>query len=200
MVTSVAAYLGFLGLISVERLGELVLSKRNAARAFARGAIEVGQGHFRVMGPFHAAFLVACAAEVLVLERPFPGALGFACLAGALLAQGLRYWAIATLGERWNVRIIVLPEAPPVTGGPYRFLRHPNYLAVVMEMALVPLIHGAYLTAIAFSVGNAALLWVRIRAEEQALGSGYQAAFAHHRRFIPGLQQEREGAAGDAGR
>lgn len=194
MVTSAAAYLGFLGLLGVERLAELVLSRRNAARAFARGAVEVGQGHFRVMGPFHAAFLVACAAEVLVFDRPFPGTLGVACLVGALLAQGLRYWAIATLGERWNVRIIVLPEAPPVTGGPYRFLRHPNYLAVVLEMALVPLIHGAYLTAIVFSAGNAALLWVRIRAEERALGSGYEAAFAGHRRLIPALRPEREGA------
>ena len=180
-------YLGFLALLALERLGELVLSRRNAARAFARGAVEVGQRHFRVMSIFHTAFLIACAVEVIAFARPFPGALGLACLAGALAAQGLRYWAIASLGDRWNVRVIVVPGDPPVTRGPYRFLRHPNYLAVVLEMAFIPLIHGAYWTAILFSIGNAALLWVRIRAEEQALGEAYARAFEKHSRLIPGL-------------
>ncbi|MCK6593099.1 MAG: hypothetical protein L6Q76_36555 [Polyangiaceae bacterium] len=187
MPLSVKLYLAFLALLGLERLAELFLSRRNAARAFARGAVEVGQRHFRVMSIFHTAFLIACAAEVIAFSRPFPGALGFVCLGGALAAQALRYWAIASLGDRWNVRVIVIPGDPPVTRGPYRFLRHPNYLAVVLEMAFIPLIHGAYWTAILFSIGNAALLWVRIRAEEQALGEVYAKVFEKHARFIPGI-------------
>jgi methyltransferase len=177
-------YLVFLGVIAVERVGELLLSRRNAGRAFARGAIEVGQAHYRVMALFHTLFLVACAVEGAL--RPFPGALGWAALAGAIAAQGLRYWAISTLGDRWNVRVIVLPGAPPVVGGPYRWVRHPNYVAVAMEMVFVPLVHGAWLTALLFSVGNALLMVVRIRAEEAALGNAWADAFAGTPRFIPG--------------
>jgi len=185
MVTPLGGYLGFLGLLVVERLVELVLSKRNAARALARGGMETGRGHYRVMVAFHSLFLVACAAEVLGLGRAFPGALGFVALGVALVAQGLRYWAIASLGERWNTRIIVVPGLPPVTRGPYRYLRHPNYVAVVLELAAVPLIHGAWMTAVAFSLGNALLLLVRIRAEEAALGAAYAETFARRPRFFP---------------
>ena len=186
MMSSVALYLTFIGLLVVERLGELVLSTRNARRVFALGGKELGQRHFRVMTVLHTAFLVACVAEVLLLQRPFPGAPGWAALAVALLAQALRYWAILTLGHRWNTRIIFLPGATPVTSGPYRFIRHPNYLAVIMELAAVPLIHGAYLTSIGFSLANALMLLVRIRAEEAALGAEYARAFSNHGRFIPG--------------
>jgi methyltransferase len=179
-------YLALLLLVGAERLVELRLSSRNAARAFARGAVEAGQRHYRVMKVLHTLFLVSCAAEVLLLHRPFPGELGWAALAVALLAQGLRYWAIATLGERWNTRVIVLPDAEPVTGGPYRWVRHPNYVAVILELAALPLVHGAYLTAIVFSVANALLLRVRIRVEEQALGARYARAFGAQPRFLPG--------------
>ncbi len=191
MVTSTQAlFLGFMALLVAERLVELVLSKRNAERAFARGGVETGQAHYRFMVVFHTLFLVACVAEVLWLRPAFPGGWGWAALGGAVAAQGLRYWAIATLGERWNSRIIVVPELPPVTGGPYRFLRHPNYVAVVLELACVPLIHGAWRTALFFSVGNAALLFVRIRAEEAALGEAYARAFAHRPRFIPEVPRD----------
>jgi methyltransferase len=185
MVSSTSLYLGFLGLLVAERLVELVLSRRNAARAFARGGVEVGRRHYRVMVVFHSLFLGACAAEVLALARPFPGAPGAVALGVALLSQGLRYWAIASLGERWNTRIIVVPGLPPVTRGPYRFLRHPNYVAVVLELAAVPLLHGAWVTAVLFSLGNAWLLRVRIRSEEAALGAAYARAFARTPRFIP---------------
>jgi len=185
MVSSQSLYCGFLGLLVVERLAELVLSRRNAARAFARGGVEVGQRHYRVMVVFHSLFLGACAAEVLALERPFPGAPGLVALGVALLAQGLRYLAIAALGERWNTRIIVVPGLSPVTRGPYRYLRHPNYVAVVLELVAVPLIHGAWVTALLFSLGNVWLLRVRIRSEETALGAAYAEAFAGRPRFIP---------------
>ena len=185
MVTRHALFFGFMALLAAERVLELVLSRRNAARAFAQGGRETGQGHYRVMVLFHTLFLVACVAEVWLLGRPFPGALGWAALAGALGAQALRYWAIWALGERWNSRIIVVPGAPPVTRGPYRFLRHPNYVAVVLELLCVPLIHGAWVTALVFTVGNALLLRVRIRAEEAALGSAWAQAFGDKPRFLP---------------
>jgi methyltransferase len=185
MVTSRALYSSFLLLLAAERLFELWLSRKHARLAFARGAVEVGQRHFRAMSILHTSFLFSCAAEVWLLGRSFPGALGWTALGAALLAQALRYWAIATLGARWNVRVIVVPGDPPITNGPYRFLRHPNYLAVVIEMLAVPLLHGAWLTAAAFSLGNALLLRVRIRAEESALGPLYQAAFAERPRLLP---------------
>lgn len=182
---SLLGYWGFLALLGLERGLELALSRRNAARAFARGGVEAGRGHYRVMVAFHLAFLAACALEPWLAARPFPGALGFAALAVALGAQALRYWAILTLGWRWNSRIIVVPGMAPVTGGPYRWVRHPNYVAVALELAAVPLVHGAWLSALVFSLGNALLLRVRIRAEERALGELYAAAFAHRPRFLP---------------
>jgi methyltransferase len=186
MVSSVQAYLVLLGLIALERGVELVLSARNARIARARGGVESGQGHYPVMAGFHALFLGACAAEVIVLHRPFPGLLGWVALGAVVLVQGLRYWAIATLGWRWNTRIVVVPGEPPVTAGPYRWVRHPNYVAVVTEMVALPLVHGAWLTAAVFSLGNAWLLRVRIRAEERALGPAWEAAFAGRPRFVPG--------------
>jgi methyltransferase len=111
---------------------------------------------------------------------------GWLALAVVLGAQALRYWAIATLGWRWNTRIVVVPGAAPVTGGPYRFVRHPNYVAVIAEMVALPLVHGAWLTALAFTLGNAWLLRVRIHAEERALGEHWEHAFAGRPRFVPG--------------
>jgi methyltransferase len=181
----VTAYLAFLCAIGAERVAELALSRRNARLAFARGAVEAGAAHFRWMVAVHALFLPCCALEVLLLRRPFPGALGWAALALSLGAQGLRWWAIASLGERWNVRVIAVPEAAPLRSGPYRFARHPNYAAVAVEMAAVPLVHGAWICALLFSALNAVLLRGRIRIEEQALGEQYRRAFAGVPRFVP---------------
>jgi len=186
MVTSVRLYLGLLALVALERGVELVLSSRNGRLARTRGAVETGQGHYPVMSVFHGAFLVACALEVVLLDRPFPGVVGWIAFAVVLAAQALRYWAVATLGWRWNTRIVVVPGAAPVTGGPYRFVRHPNYVAIIAEMLALPLVHGAWLTAVVFSLGNAWLLRVRIRAEEQALGEPWKHAFAGRPRFVPG--------------
>jgi methyltransferase len=180
-------YLAFLLLLGLERLFELALSRRNAARVLAQGAIEVGQKHFAAMKALHGLFLLACAAEVLLLRRPFPKALGVAALAGALLAQALRYWAVASLGERWNTRVLAIPGEAPVRRGPYRYVRHPNYAAVVAEVALVPLVHGAVLTAALFSAANALLLAIRIPAEEAALGPAWARAFEGAPRFVPAL-------------
>jgi methyltransferase len=184
MVTRVA-YSGLLVVVALERLYELRLSKRNARTLMARGAVELGAGHYPTMVALHTAFLLACLLEPWLSARAFSPWLGPLALGLVLAAQALRYWAIRTLGERWNTRIIVLPGAEPVTGGPYRWLRHPNYVAVVAEGLALPLVHGAYWTAVAFTAANAALLWVRIRAEEQALGPAWAAAFSTHPRFVP---------------
>jgi methyltransferase len=184
MVTSRTLYLGFLAVIAAERLVELALSRRNAARSFARGGVEHGRAHFPLLVVLHTAFLFCCAAESAI--RPFPGLLGWIALTVAAAAQGLRYWAVSSLGDRWNARVIVVPGEPPVERGPYRFVRHPNYLAVVLEMAAVPLVHGCWVTALVFSLANAAVLRVRIRSEEEALGAAWQRAFGTRPRFLPG--------------
>ncbi|MBY0399419.1 hypothetical protein K2X89_03930 [Myxococcota bacterium] len=163
------AYLALLGLVALERAFELRLSRRNAERAFAEGGIEVGQGHFGVMRALHTAFFFACALEVIGRDRTFDARLGIPMLVLAAAAQALRYWAITALGPRWNVRVIVVPGASVVTSGPYRWLRHPNYVAVVAEGIAIPLIHGAWCTAIGFTLANAWLLATRIRVEERAL-------------------------------
>jgi methyltransferase len=187
MVTSQALYLGFLGILGAERGVELVISRANARVALASGAFEVGERHYRWMAAMHTAFFFACAAEVLLLDRAFPGVLGFAALGLVLAAQVLRYAAVCALGKRWNVRIIVWPLAAPVTKGPYRFVRHPNYVAVAVELACVPLVHGAVLTAIVFSIANAVVLAIRIGEEERALGAEYAEAFRDRPRMIPRL-------------
>ncbi len=177
MVSSLWLYTGLIALVGIERLIELRLSKRNAAWAFERGGKEFGHAHYRFMTVFHSAFLVACVAEPWLLDRPFIIPWSWVALGLAVAAQLLRYWAITTLGMRWNTRVIVLPEAEPVTGGPYKFFRHPNYAAVVLELAVLPLVHGAWVTALVFSLVNLALLRVRIRVEEEALGSKYAQHF-----------------------
>lgn len=156
----------------VERLVELVLSTRNARRAFARGGVEYGRRHFPWMVALHTGLLVGSFAEVVLASRPFIPAVGWPALVVTLLAQGLRYWCIGTLGPQWNTRVIVVPGLPLVRRGPYRWLPHPNYVAVIAEGVALPLVHTAWVTALAFTVLNAILLFaVRIPVEERALRS-----------------------------
>jgi methyltransferase len=180
---------GWLALLVVERTVELLVSARNARRALAAGGVEAGRGHYPAMVLFHAAFLLACAVEPLLAPRRWPLGASLAAMGAALLAQGLRWWAVSTLGARWSTRIVVIEGLPPVTAGPYRWLRHPNYLAVAIELAAVPLIGGALLTAAAASLGNALLLSVRIPAEERALGGGWARAFEGRGRLLPGRRR-----------
>lgn len=177
----------FLLALGLERLYELSLSRRNQAWALSQGGVEYGAAHFRFMKALHGAFLLGCGAEVWWLNRSFEPALGWACLGLSLLAQALRYWAIRTLGPRWNVRILVVPGMPVVTGGPFRYCRHPNYLAVIVEGVVVPLVHSAWVTALAFSLLNAWLLRVRIRAEEAALTEHcrFHQNLGHRPRLVP---------------
>ncbi|HET7752652.1 MAG TPA: isoprenylcysteine carboxylmethyltransferase family protein [Anaeromyxobacteraceae bacterium] len=183
MVT-LPSYLALVGLFGLERVAELLLSRRNARRATAAGAVEVGRGHYAVMVPFHAAFLGACVAEAVAFPEPPPRAAAVAA-ALAVAAQALRWWSVSALGPRWNTRILVVPGDVPVRRGPYRFLRHPNYVAVAVELAALPLAWGSWRTALAFSIGNALLLAVRVPAEERALGERYAAVFSGTPRFVP---------------
>lgn len=155
--------------VGLERLAELVVSKRNAAWALERGGVETGAGHYPFMVALHTGFLVGALVEVWVLRPVVPVLLVVVMLVLAAASQGLRWWCIRTLGHRWNTRVIVVPGLPLVAGGPYRFFRHPNYVAVVTEGIVLPLVGGAWVTALVFTVLNAALLRVRIRTEEQAL-------------------------------
>jgi len=157
--------------VGLERLAELVVSKRNAAWSFARGGVESGQRHFVFMVVLHTGLLIGALVEVLVLDPPFVPALGWTMLALVLAAQALRWWCIATLGHQWNTRVIVVPGLPRITGGPYRFFSHPNYVAVVVEGFALPLVHSAWITAAVFTVLNAVLLTVRLRVENEALAS-----------------------------
>ncbi len=163
-------YVALVGATALERLAELVVSARNARWSFARGGVESGRGHFPAMVALHTGLLVACVAEAVLADRPFLPWLGWPMLVLVLASQGLRWWCIAALGPRWNTRVIVVPDLPLVTRGPYRWLRHPNYVAVAVEGIALPLVHTCWVTAVAFTVLNAVLLLrFRIPAEERAL-------------------------------
>lgn len=150
-------------LVTLQRLGELVLAKRNTARLKAQGAVEVGAGHYPLIVVLHAAWLVGL--WLLAWDRPV--VLGW--LLVFLVLQALRVWIIASLGGRWTTRIIILPQAPLVRRGPYRLISHPNYVVVAGEIAVLPLAFGLPVFALVFSILNALVLSVRIRAEGAAL-------------------------------
>ena len=155
-----------------ERLWEMVVSTRNARKAFAEGGVEYGKRHFPWMVALHTGLLVGALAEVWVLDREFPGAIGWVMLVVAVACQVMRYVIIATLGDQWNTRVIVVPGRARVTRGIYRlpWLRHPNYWIVAIEGVALPLVHGAWITAVAFTVLNAILLLgFRIPTENRAL-------------------------------
>ena len=163
-------YYLFIALIGAERLVELVVSRRNATWSFARGGREFGRSHYPVMVGMHAALLLSCVAEVFFAHRPFIPALGWPMVAVVAASTAVRWWCATTLGKHWNPRLIIVPGAELVRSGPYRWVHHPNYMAVAAEVAALPLVHSAWLTAIVFTIANAAVLRVRISAENRALG------------------------------
>ena len=154
--------------ISVQRLLELVLARRNERKARARGAVERGQGHYPLIVGLHSLWIVSTLVEGLVRGSE-PPSLWPLALALFLIVQPLRYWAIFSLGPYWNTKILVVPGARPVGRGPYRYVSHPNYVVVVVEILAFPLIFGAWWTALVFTVLNAAVLYIRIREENRAL-------------------------------
>ena len=153
-----------LGLVVLQRLAELALAAHNTRRLKARGALEAGQSHYPLIVLLHAAWLITLA---LLVPAATPPSWPLLALFAAL--QAGRVWVIASLGHYWTTRIITLPAAPLVRRGPYRYLRHPNYLIVALEIAVLPLAFGAIGIAIVFSLLNGAMLWHRLRVETRAL-------------------------------
>jgi methyltransferase len=168
-MTSTGWFVVLIAAVGVERVVELVISQRHVAWALARGGVEYGRNHYPAMVVLHVGLLVGAVAEVVLLDRVFLPWLGWPMLVVVLLAQALRWWCIATLGPQWNTRVVVVPGAGRVTSGPYRWVRHPNYVAVVAEGVSLPLVHTAWITSSVFTVLNAFLLRTRIRVENRAL-------------------------------
>ena len=161
----IAAWI-ILAAVLAQRLGELVYARANTRRLLAKGGIEFGAGHYPLFALLHSAWLVAQALWLIFMGLEnviWP----LVAVYGAL--QLFRAWILLSLGERWTTRVIVLPDAPLVSAGPYRFIRHPNYWLVCAEIAILPLIFGAWPLALAFSILNGALLFHRIRIENAAL-------------------------------
>jgi methyltransferase len=154
------------------RLVELRISNRNVRRLLAAGGMESGAGHYPVMVLVHTLWLVSCIVEVVVLERRFIPLLGGMMIVLLAGTTALRYWVIQTLGPRWTTRVITVQGAPRITTGPFRWLRHPNYLAVALEIVALPLIHTAWTTALVFALANLLVLRVRIQVEDRALEAG----------------------------
>ncbi|MGY4767936.1 isoprenylcysteine carboxyl methyltransferase family protein [Kribbella sp. CWNU-51] len=166
-MSSYAWYVVLVLLVGGERVAELVVSLRNAKWSFAHGGVESGRGHYPFMVVLHTGLLAGCLVEAA--HRPFIPALGWTMFAVVLLSQGLRWWCITVLGHQWNTRVIVVPGLHLVARGPYRWIRHPNYVAVVAEGIALPLVHTAWITALVFTVLNIPLLAIRIRCEDAAL-------------------------------
>lgn len=168
-MVSRAAVTLLVSFVAIQRFAELVRSRSNERRLRARGAVEHAAWQMPILSLLHAAWLVSIVAEVWLLRPPFRPWLASLALIAFLLGQALRLAAIRTLGERWTVRVLTLPATPRVTRGIYSRLGHPNYIGVALEIASLPLIHGAVVTAFVFSVLNTIVLALRIGVETRAL-------------------------------
>lgn len=177
--------------LAIQRIYELGLSRRNEKLMLAKGGREHASQHYPVMKAVHTAWFISALAEVVLFNRPFIPILSLVALLLLAAGQALRYAAIKTLGWRWSVRIVTIPDSPAVQLGIYRYLKHPNYMGVALEILAMPLLHSAYITAIIFSIANGLILKVRIQAEEQALAENnhYEEAFEHMPRFIPKIRE-----------
>jgi methyltransferase len=187
MDLSVFLFIGLLAAVGACRLVELRISRRNQRALAARGAPPLPEPIFRAMVTLHTGLLVAAALEVILLRRPAHAAIAIPALTLFGLANLLRFWVIATLGAHWNVRVVRSMPFGVVTSGPYRWVRHPNYVAVFVELLALPLVHGAYLTAAVGAVLHLAILRRRIALEESVLmgDEAYRRAFAGKPRFLP---------------
>ena len=181
--------MGIIAAIILQRLLELRISKHNAEYILAQGGREHDDNLLGVVKVLQVSWWIAMIAEVWLLNRPFMPILAAGALVATLAGQVLRYLSMRSLGQRWTLPIITLPHQPVVDSGIYSYLRHPNWLGVILEIAALPLIHSAYFTAIFFSIANAWLMSKRIEAEERALreDTNYAYAFAHKPRFIPAI-------------
>ena len=187
MSLSVELYLALLVAVGAGRLVEMRLSRRHQRALAAQGATRAPEPGFAFMVALHTGILVAAAVEVVVARRPFTPALGVPALVAFVLANGLRWWVIATLGAHWNVQVVASLGLGVVTGGPYRWIRHPNYVAVFVELLALPLVHGAWLTALVGAGLHVVVLRRRLALEEAVLAADptYARLMAEKPRFIP---------------
>ncbi len=189
MDLSLSAYVVLLLAVGLIRLMEVRISRRNQRRLMAQGVAKVPEPHFRWMILLHISVLVGAALEVLFLHRPFIPALAIGMGFLFVLANALRWWVIRTLSEHWNIQVMASAQLGVVTRGPFRWIRHPNYLAVFVELIALPLIYTAWLTAIFAGSANAWVLSQRLAVEERVLLANptYQATMAAKPRFLPKL-------------
>lgn len=160
-----------IALVAVERVVELVVSKRNLRWSAEHGGVEFGRSHYPYMVALHVFLLVGALVEVWVWQKPMVPVLAWTMLALVVASQALRWWCITTLGKRWNTLVVIIPGMPRVTSGPYRWLSHPNYVAVVIEGIALPMVGFAWVTAVIFTLLNIPLLATRLRVENVALGT-----------------------------
>jgi methyltransferase len=189
MALSVALFLGLLALVGLTRLAELAVSRRHRDALARTGVKPRNDPYYPLMVALHAGTLAGAAAEVVLLRRPFVPLLAWAASALFILGMGLRWWAIRSLGGHWNTQVMDSAALGVVVRGPYRWVRHPNYLGVFVELAALPLIHTAWITALTAAAGNAWILKHRLDIEEPILESHleYRTAMAHKARFLPGI-------------
>ena len=197
------AYLALLGLVGIGRLVELGISRRNQRQLENRGVRKVAEPHFRWMVLLHGGVLIAAAVEVVVLHRPLIPALAIPMAVLFVLANLLRWWVIRTLAGHWNVQVMASSDVGVVTSGPYKWVRHPNYVAVMIELFALPMIHAAWVTALVGTVANLKVLQRRLAVEDGVLMANpvYRASMGSKPRFLPRLFRRdavtpgREGAA-----
>lgn len=182
------AFILFVAFIIAQRLVELAIARRNEKWIKAKGGIEYGKGHYPIMVLIHTAFFLFFISEVLLLHK---GISNFWPLLLFLfvMTQGMRIWALSSLGRYWNTKIIILPGAEVVKKGPYKIIKHPNYLIVGLEFLIIPLMFNAYITMFLFTLLNIVILSVRIPAEERALKelTKYESVFINQGKFMPNL-------------
>src|SRR5712664_667773 len=182
-----AAYLALLALVGLERLAELRISRRNQLELEKLGVRKITEPHFRWMVLVHAGVLACAAAEVLLLHRPLIPSLAIAMAALFVFANALRWWVIRILAGHWNVEVMASSRVGVVTAGPYQWIRHPNYVAVVIELFALPMIHTAWITALAGTLADLEILRRRLRVEENMLLADptYRSAMGEKPRFLP---------------
>ncbi|MGG4491888.1 isoprenylcysteine carboxyl methyltransferase family protein [Metabacillus idriensis] len=180
----------FLFIIIFQRVSELLIAGRNEARLKKMGGEEHGSSHYPLIVSVHLLFLLSFTLEVILFNKQI-SPLWMIILPIIFMAQIIRYWAVFSLGPFWNTKIIIVPDLEVVAKGPYRFMRHPNYLVVAAEILFLPILFQAYFTAILFTILNAVILSIRIPAEEKALmeHTDYKKAFLAKKRFVPGKEE-----------
>jgi methyltransferase len=181
-------FLIFVALIIFQRITELIIARKNEAWMKNQGALEFGQGHYPVMVSIHTAFFITFILEVILLDKNL-SEYWPVLLALFVFTQAMRIWALGSLGRFWNTKIIILPGASVVKRGPYKIIKHPNYLIVAIELIVIPLMFNAYITMAVFTLLNILILSIRIPAEEKALRelTKYESEFSQKGRFVPNL-------------